>query len=116
MVKAVLRLIVGLILTRNLTVDGPLIAVGPSIMTQLTGLLAEKSQFCGAVTLTVNSPPFVGILIEPELKPKAQTVGFCSAVNTFSRPPVLTRPDHAGSTSTVLRIVAFNDAADSDGS
>ena len=67
------RVIVGFSETRKLTALFPLEA-SLLILIQRALLFTEKSQFCGAVILTVKYPPLVGTVNELFASAKVQTV------------------------------------------
>jgi len=115
MVNAPLRLIVGLTFTRNLTVELPLNESELTRDSQFTDRFTAKSQFCAAETLTVNSPPLVGTLIELDPSAYVQFVGFCNAAAILSRPLVRFVPARPGVTYTVFKRVAFTDDTDNVG-
>ena len=115
MVNAVVRLTAVFKVTRNTTVELPVKEWESSTCSHIALLLAAKSQFGPAVTSTVKTPPFVGGLSEFELNEKVQTVGFCSAAATFSRPFARFNPVNVGKASAVFINVALSEATESEG-
>ena len=67
-------LITPLVLTRKVTVEFPLNALGSETWIHPTFFRAEKSQLFGAVTFTLKYPPFRGTWIELVDNENVQTV------------------------------------------